>query len=90
MNYKMIPFIKAEDLQEAVNLQYDLNIQDIAEFLIYDVQYMEDCCILNLNEEDVLTPVYSWETAEDVHIFNCIKIYLRDVFPDCERVVIAS
>ena len=54
MNYKMIPCVKQSDLQEAVNIQYDLNIHDIAEFLIYDVQYMEDYCIISLDENDVM------------------------------------
>ena len=90
MNYKMIPCVKQSDLQEAVNIQYDLNIHDIAEFLIYDVQYVEDYCIISLNEDDVMEPAYSWETMEDVHIFNCIRTYLRDVFPEAEKIIIEA
>jgi hypothetical protein len=51
---------------------------------------VEDYCIISLDEDDVMEPAYSWETMEDVHIFNCIRTYLRDVFPEAEKIIIEA
>lgn len=78
MNYKMMPVINASELVEAVNLQYNIKIDNIAT-LFWDGDYMNDCCKYLCFDDDMIEEAEEDENNEQL----CVLTYLKDTFKDC-------
>lgn len=80
MEVKMMPTVKACDLEEAIKIQYDLDL------CIPDVLFCGDFqndCYLEYEYKDTREDEFCTEKE------MCVRQYLRDVFPQYESILVA-
>ena len=88
MSYFMYPMIGIDTLQNAVNIQFDVNITDLKELLFADKDYDEDCCVhFSFCELDEYNGFW-WEDEEEIRLTNLVKTFLKDLLPNYDRVII--
>ena len=82
MKYKKMITINIYDLEEALVQQYGSEeFSDLRNILFYE-DFMNDCYKQYWFDDD-----YN-ENVENGAILNCVNTFLRDAFPDEERVLI--
>ena len=82
MKYKKMITISIYDLEEALVQQYGSEeFSDLRNILFYE-DYMNDCYKQYWFDDDLD------EKEDNAAIINCINGFLRDIFPDEERVLI--
>jgi hypothetical protein len=86
--YTMYPVIDVTDLEDAIRIQFGVDIEDdLRNILFYD-EYQNDCYKSYCFADDEEYTGESWENEEHIRIRNLINAYLRDILPDYERVLI--
>ena len=88
MKYQMTPVIDADELENAVNLQYGEDTIEEIRNLLFGDDYSNDCC--KPFYYDDLTPYNGkpWEDEEEIRLINLVKTYLQDTLPDYDSVLI--
>lgn len=73
--YTLYPVVNADDLKRAIELQYDIHIDDIRELLF---------------ENDYLNNSYKLFDLENEYgdVVEVVRIYLKDILPDYSCVLI--
>ena len=56
--------------------------------LMFDDFYMNDVCCKYYIDEMEEYEGHSWQNEDYIRLENCIKTFLRDMFPDCDYVVV--
>lgn len=95
MKYKTVPCFWVGDLEKALEAQYGPEfIQEIRakhngiRRLMFDDFYMNDVCCKYYIDEMEEYEDYSWQDEAHIRLENCIKTFLRDMFPDYDYVVV--
>lgn len=85
----MVPTINAFKLEKAINVQYDLNIDNINEVLCDDHYYNNKYFPFYLNEIEEYDERYmNPEEEEKIRLRNLIREYLKDILSDFEYVFV--
>ena len=95
MKYKTVPCFWVGDLENALEAQYGSEfIQEILtkfgdlRHLMFDDYYMNDVCCKYYIYEIEEYEDQSWQDEAHIRLENCIKIFLRDMFPNCDYVIV--
>ena len=79
--FGMVPIVNADDLADAVNVQFNCDVGDIRELLFsngYDIYTAESFCFDEMeNGED-----------KDVVLRNLVRAYLQDALPGYDFVMV--
>ena len=91
MEYKMMPAFWVEDLKEALTIQYGREfmdeVGDLRNFL-FDTNYMNDVYVEYGFDEIEEYTGEEWQDENHIRLENCIKTFLKDIFPDHDYVLI--
>lgn len=87
MKFEMLPVISCYDLEEAVNLQYDCNIEDIT-LLLYGDDFANNSYKNFYFKELDEYKGYPWQDEETIRLINLVKSYLQDIFPHYDHCLI--
>ena len=85
--FTMHPVVNYKTLEDAVNLQFDTDIDDICELLFYDDYANNSYKDFYFDEVEAYNG-YFWENEEDIRLRNIVRAYLKDILPNCEYVLI--
>lgn len=91
MKYEMMPVIDAEDLREALELQFGPDVMGNEDFManvLFGDEYNNDSCKRYNFSEDEVYEGHSWQNEERIRICNCVNVMLRDVFPDHHTILV--
>lgn len=91
MEYKMMPAFWVEDLKEALTIQYGREfmdeVGDLRNFL-FDTNYMNDVYVEYGFDEIEEYTGEEWQDENHIRLENCIKTFLKDIFPNHDSVLI--
>lgn len=91
MKYEMMPAFWVEDLKEALIVQYGEEfmdeVGDLRNFL-FDDNYMNDVFVKYWFGEIEEYTGKAWQDEKQIRLENCIKAFLKDLFPDHDYVLI--
>lgn len=91
MEYKMMPAFWVEDLEEALIAQYGREfmneVGDLRNFL-FDDDYMNDVYVKYWFDEIEEYTGEVWQDEDHIRLENCIKAFLKDIFPNHDSVLI--
>lgn len=91
MKYEMMPAFWVEDFEEALIAQYGREfmdeVGDLRNFL-FDDDYMNDVYVKYWFDEIEEYTGEVWQDEEHIRLENCIKTFLKDLFPDHDYVLI--
>ena len=86
--YTMYPVINAQDLEEAVNVQFGVEIGEICS-LLFDDDYQNDCCkYFYYGDMEKYKDWMSDIDEEAIRLRNLVRAYLQDTIPDYTCVLI--
>ena len=85
--FTMYPVVNYKTLKDAVNLQFDIYIDDICE-LLFDDDYANNSYKSFYFDEMEVYNGYFWENEEDIRLRNIVRAYLKDILPNYEYVLI--
>lgn len=86
--YEMYPVIDVTDLEDAIRIQFGVDIEgEMRNILFYD-DYMNDCYKSYCFADDEEYTGASWQDEERIRIRNLVNAYLRDILPNYKRVLI--
>ena len=85
--FTMYPVVDYNTLKDAVNLQFDTDIDDICKLLFGD-NYVNDSYKSFYFGEMEEYHGYSWENEENIRLRNLVRTYLKDALPDYDYVLI--
>ena len=85
--YTMYPVIEVRVLENEIKNQFDVEVDNLSSILFYD-NYQNDCYKSYYFVDDEEFHGYAWENEECIRIRNLVNVYLRDILPDYERVLI--
>ena len=86
--YEMRPVIDVTDLEDAIRIQFGVDVEgEMRNILFYD-DYMNDCYKSYCFAEDEVYEYPAWQNEEHIRIRNLVNAYLRDILPGYERVLI--
>lgn len=91
MEYKMMPVIEADALQEALELQFGPAImgnEDIMAAVLFGDEYSNYSCKRYNFAKDEVYEGHSWQDEERIRICNCVNAMLRDMFPGHDVVLV--
>ena len=88
MEYWMMPVVNADDLEDAVNLQYGEGAIEEIRNLLFGDDYSNDCYKSFYYGDLTVYNGKSWENEEEIRRINLIKTYLQDTIPNYEIVLI--
>lgn len=84
--YTMYPVIDIRDLEEAVNRQFDVDLE-LRELLFNDY-YANDSYKRYWYDEMEEYEGHEWQDEEQIRYENMVKAYLQDILPDYQAVLI--
>lgn len=84
--YTMYPVIDIRDLEEAVNRQFDVDLE-LRELLFNDY-YTNDSYKRYWYDEMEEYEGHEWQDEEQIRHENMVKAYLQDILPDYQAVLI--
>lgn len=84
--YTMYPVIDIRDLEEAVNRQFDVDLE-LRELLFSDY-YANDSYKRYWYDEMEEYEGHEWQDEEQIRYENMVKAYLQDILPDYQAVLI--
>ena len=87
MNYTLFPVINADELRRAVNQQYGVEIEDLAD-LLFPSEYQNDSYKYFYYDELEEYHGFPWEDEEEIRLTNLVKTYLKDTLPKYDAVLI--
>lgn len=85
--FTMYPVIDYHTLQNAVNLQFGTNINDICQ-LLFDDEYINDSYKSFYFGKMEVFEGRPWQKEEDIRLRNLVKTYLKDALPGYDCVLI--
>lgn len=85
--FTMHPVVNYKTLEDAVNLQFDTDIDDICQLLFCD-DYVNNSYKGFYSGEMEVYNGYFWENEEDIRLRNIVRAYLKDILPNYEYVLI--
>ena len=95
LKYKVMPVIWAGDLEVALKERYGeefLLPHDSLRQILFDDRYMNDVCvdlnILDIEEWEPEFENYPWANKRHMEITKKVKLFLQEVFPGQEYVLI--
>lgn len=85
--YTMYPVIDVTDLEDAIRIQFGVDVEGEMRNILFGDDYMNDCYKSYCFEDD---EVYEseWQDEEGIRIRNLVNAYLRDILPDYTHVLI--
>lgn len=91
MKYKMAPSFWVGDLEEALTIQYGKEFMNEVGYLrnfLFGDNYMNDVYVKYWIDEIEEYTGEEWEDEKQIRLENCIKTFLKDIFPDHDYVLI--
>ena len=95
MKYTIVPCFWVGDLETALEAQYGSEfIQEIRATygdlrrLMFDDFYMNDVCCKYYIDEMEEYEGHSWQDETLIRLENCVKTFLRDLFPNFNCVIV--
>ena len=85
--FTMYPTVDYITLQDAVNLQFGTDIDNLCALLFSDNFTNNSYKSFYYDEMEVFEG-YHWQDEEDIRLRNLVRAYLQDVFPDYNCVLI--
>lgn len=85
--FTMCPVVDYNALENAVNHQFNTNIDDICQ-LLFDDGYINDSYKSFYFKEMEEYHGHYWESEENIRLRNLVRAYLQDALPDYEYVLI--
>ena len=85
--FTMYPVIDYHTLQDAINLQFGADINDICQ-LLFDDEYINDSYKSFYFGKMEVFEGYPWQKEEDIRLRNLVRAYLKDALPDYDCVLI--
>ena len=85
--YTMLPTIEVRVLEKELKTQFDVDVDNLSSILFYD-NYQNDCYKSYCFADDEVYEYPAWQNEEHIRIRNLVNVYLRDILPDYERVLI--
>ena len=86
--YTMYPVIDVTDLEDAIRIQFGVDVEDEMRNILFGDDYQNDCYKSYYFADDEEYTGESWQNEEEIRIRNLVNAYLRDILPDYERVLI--
>ena len=86
--YTMYPVIDVTDLEDAIRIQFGVNVENEMRNILFGDDYMNDCYKSYYFANDEKYTGAFWQNEEHIRIRNLVNAYLRDILPDYERVLI--
>ena len=86
--YTMYPVIEINVLENALKIQFDVDVEGELRNILFDDDYQNDCYKSYCFEGDEEFCDDDWEDEEYIRIRNLVNAYLRDILPDYTRVLI--
>lgn len=86
--YEMKPTIDIGRLENAICIQFDMNIEENLATILFGDCYMNDCYKHYYFANDKEYRGYSWENEEHIRIRNLVNAYLRDILPGHDSILI--
>ena len=88
MIYTMYPVIDVTDLEDAIRIQFGVDVEDEMRNILFGDEYQNDCYKSYYFADDEEYTGESWQDEEKIRIRNLVNAYLRDILPDYERVLV--
>lgn len=85
--FTMCPVVNYNTLENAVNCQFNTDIDDICQ-LLFDDSYINDSYKCFYFKEMEEYHGHSWENEENIRLRNLVRAYLQDALPDYDCVLI--
>lgn len=86
--YTMCPVIDVTDLEDAIRIQFGVDVEGEMRNILFCDDYMNDCYKSYCFADDEVYEYPAWQNEEHIRIRNLVNAYLRDILPDYERVLI--
>lgn len=86
--YTMYPVIDVTDLEDAIRIQFGVDVEDEMRNILFGDDYQNDCYKSYCFADDEEYTGESCQNEEHIRIRNLLNAYLRDILPDYERVLI--
>ena len=86
--YTMYPVIDVTDLEDAIRIQFGVDVEDEMRNILFGDDYQNDCYKSYYFGDDEEYTGESWQDEEEISIRNLVNAYLRDTLPNYERVLI--
>ena len=86
--YTMYPVIDVTDLEDAIRIQFGVDVEDEMRNILFGDDYQNDCYKSYYFADDEEYTGESWQDEEEIRIRNLVNAYLRDILPDYERVLV--
>lgn len=86
--YTMYPVIDVTDLEDAIRIQFGVDVEGEMRNILFCDDYMNDCYKSYYFAEDEVYEYPAWQNEEHIRIRNLVNAYLRDILPGYERVLI--
>ena len=86
--YTMFPVIDVSDLEDAIRIQFGVDVDGEMRNILFGDEYVNDCykSYYFADDEEYVGDVY--QNEEEIRIRNLVNAYLRDILPDYERVLV--
>ena len=85
--YTMYPVVDADELERAVNQQFDCEISEIRNLLFGDDYQNDSYKLFDYFDMEVYEG-YDWQDEEEIRLRNLVRAYLQDTIPDYQAVLI--
>lgn len=85
--YTMMPVVDADELQDAVNMQFGCEITDMRNLLFSD-DYSNDSYQSFWYGQMEIFEGRSWQNEEQIRLRNLVRVYLQDTIPEHDRVLV--
>ena len=85
--FTMYPVVDYYDLQNAVNLQFGTDIDDLCT-LLFNCDFTNDSYKSFYYGEMEVFEGYRWQDEENIRLRNLVRAYLQDALPDYDCVLI--
>ena len=91
MKHSLAPYFWVGDLENALILQFGQEFMDEVGHLrsfLFDTNYMNDVSIKYYIDELEEFEGFEWQDEQHIRLENCIKTFLRDMFPGHDYVLV--
>lgn len=91
MKYEMMLVVDAEELREALELQFGPDVMGEEDFManvLFGDEYNNYSCLRYNFSEDEVYEGRSWQNEERIRICNCVNAMLRDMFPGRDTILV--
>jgi hypothetical protein len=91
IQYEVMPVVDSYEIERALKEKFGPDVmgnEDVVANVLFDDYYSNDSCKHYCFSEDKVYEGHSWQNEERIRICNCVNAMLREVFPDCDAILV--